>query len=39
MGNVLPDRLFWAHPEDDDEDDTEDAQESSFEISPNDTRH
>ena len=36
MGNVLPDRLFWAHTEDDDE---EDAQESSFEISPNDTRH
>jgi hydroxymethylpyrimidine/phosphomethylpyrimidine kinase len=39
MGNVLPDRLFWAHPEDDDEDDAEEAQESSFEISPNDTRH
>ena len=38
MGNVLPDRLFWAHPEDDDDDD-EDAQESNFEISPNDTRH
>jgi hydroxymethylpyrimidine/phosphomethylpyrimidine kinase len=37
MGNVLPDRLFWAHPEDDDDD--EEAQESSFEISPNDTRH
>ena len=35
MGHVLPDRLFWAQPEDDDED----AQESSFEISPNDTRH
>jgi hydroxymethylpyrimidine/phosphomethylpyrimidine kinase len=39
MGNVLPDRLFWAHPEDDDEDEAEEAQESSFEISPNDTRH
>ena len=37
MGNVLPDRLFWAHPEDDD--DISEAQESSFEISPNDTRH
>lgn len=36
MGNVLPDRLFWAHPEDDED---EDAPESSFEISPNDTRH
>lgn len=35
MGNVLPDRLFWAHPEPDDVD----PQESSFEISPNDTRH
>jgi hydroxymethylpyrimidine/phosphomethylpyrimidine kinase len=35
MGNVLPDRLFWAHPETDDEA----PQESSFEISPNDTRH
>lgn len=35
MGNVLPDRLFWAHPEDDEEE----APESSFEISPNDTRH
>ena len=35
MGNVLPDRLFWAHPEPDDEP----PQESSFEISPNDTRH
>jgi hydroxymethylpyrimidine/phosphomethylpyrimidine kinase len=39
MGNVLPDRLFWAHPEGDDEDHAEEAQESSFEISPNDTRH
>ena len=36
MGNVIPDRLFWAQPEEDEE---EDAQESSFEISPNDTRH
>lgn len=34
MGSVLPDRLFWAHPETDDE-----LQESTFEISPNDTRH
>jgi len=36
MGNVIPDRLFWAQPEDDEE---EEAQESSFEISPNATRH
>ncbi|OGB29306.1 MAG: hydroxymethylpyrimidine/phosphomethylpyrimidine kinase [Burkholderiales bacterium RIFCSPLOWO2_12_FULL_61_40] len=34
MGNVLPDRLFWAHPETDDE-----SEESTFEISPNATRH
>jgi hydroxymethylpyrimidine/phosphomethylpyrimidine kinase len=34
MGNVLPDRLFWAHPEADD-----DTEESTFEISPNATRH
>ena len=37
MGNVLPDRLFWAQPQDDE--DGEDAPESSFEISPHDTRH
>ena len=36
MGNVLPDRLFWAHP---DSDEDNESQESSFEISPNDTRH
>jgi hydroxymethylpyrimidine/phosphomethylpyrimidine kinase len=36
MGQVIPDRLFWAHLDDDDEDVTE---ESTFEISPNDTRH
>lgn len=35
MGNVIPDRLFWAQPDDE----AVDAQESSFEISPNDTRH
>ena len=37
MGHVLPDRLFWAQPDDDE--DEADARESSFEISPNDTRH
>ena len=36
MGHVLPDRLFWAQPEDDE---TDDAQESSSEISPHDPRH
>jgi hydroxymethylpyrimidine/phosphomethylpyrimidine kinase len=35
MGNVIPDRLFWAQPDDDEEE----APESSFEISPNATRH
>jgi hydroxymethylpyrimidine/phosphomethylpyrimidine kinase len=38
MGNVLPDRLFWAQPEDDEAADG-DVRESNFEISPNDTRH
>ncbi len=38
MGNVVPDRLFWAKPDGDDDDD-EQASESNFEISPNDTRH
>jgi hydroxymethylpyrimidine/phosphomethylpyrimidine kinase len=36
MGSVVPDRLFWAHPETDDDDD---ITESDFEISPNATRH
>jgi hydroxymethylpyrimidine/phosphomethylpyrimidine kinase len=35
MGQVIPDRLFWAHDDDDDEE----PPESAFEISPNDTRH
>ena len=34
MGHVIPDRLFWAHPQDDEE-----PQASNFEISPHDTRH
>lgn len=38
MGNVLPDRLFWAHPEEDEADDATDL-DSNFEISPNATRH
>lgn len=37
MGQVIPDRLFWAHLDDDD--DNESPEESNFEISPNDTRH
>lgn len=35
MGQVIPDRLFWAHPEADDDE----TEESNFEISPNATRH
>jgi hydroxymethylpyrimidine/phosphomethylpyrimidine kinase len=35
MGNVIPDRLFWAHPETDE--DSEDLPE--FEFPPNETRH
>ncbi len=38
MGNVLPDRLFWAHPDGDD-DDSDAASEISFEMPPNETRH
>ena len=37
MGHVLPDRLFWAQPQDDE--DAQDPPESSFEISPHDPRH
>ncbi|MBP8053321.1 MAG: bifunctional hydroxymethylpyrimidine kinase/phosphomethylpyrimidine kinase, partial [Burkholderiaceae bacterium] len=37
MGNVLPDRFFWAHPEDEDDDDA--PSESTFEIPANETRH
>ena len=36
MGNVIPDRLFWAHPQDDEDDALE---ESPFDLSPNATRH
>ena len=35
MGNVVPDRMFWAQPEAGDDE----AEESNFEISPNATRH
>jgi hydroxymethylpyrimidine/phosphomethylpyrimidine kinase len=42
MGNVIPDRLFWAQPDEDDaaeEGEGDDAAQSAFEISPNTTRH
>ncbi|RYF69096.1 MAG: hydroxymethylpyrimidine/phosphomethylpyrimidine kinase [Comamonadaceae bacterium] len=41
MGHVLPDRLFWAQPEDDEEDDDEipDIGAQDFALPPHDTRH
>ncbi|MGO4611908.1 hydroxymethylpyrimidine/phosphomethylpyrimidine kinase, partial [Variovorax sp. 2RAF20] len=38
MGHVLPDRLFWAQPEDED-DNGEAASPSDFALPPHDTRH
>ena len=38
MGHVVPDRLFWAQPEDD-TDDASEGQASSFEFPPHDTQH
>jgi hydroxymethylpyrimidine/phosphomethylpyrimidine kinase len=40
MGHVIPDRLFWAQPEPDDDDDSPiSALEADFEVPPNSTRH
>ena len=40
MGHALPDRLFWAQPDDDEEDDeTPDAGAQDFALPPHDTRH
>ncbi|MDZ7891142.1 MAG: bifunctional hydroxymethylpyrimidine kinase/phosphomethylpyrimidine kinase [Rhodoferax sp.] len=40
MGHVIPDRLFWAQPESDDDDEsTISALEADFEVPPNSTRH
>jgi len=38
MGHVLPDRLFWAQPEDEDDDDEADGP-PDFALPPHDTRH
>jgi hydroxymethylpyrimidine/phosphomethylpyrimidine kinase len=38
MGHVVPDRLFWAQPEDD-EDNEDPASPSDFALPPHDTRH
>lgn len=40
MGHVLPDRLFWAQPEDDEDDDADEAPDTAgFALPPHDTRH
>ncbi|MDM0012346.1 bifunctional hydroxymethylpyrimidine kinase/phosphomethylpyrimidine kinase [Variovorax sp. J22P168] len=39
MGHVLPDRLFWAQPEDDEDDDEGEPTPSDFALPPHDTRH
>ena len=40
MGHVIPDRLFWAQPDDTtEEDDADSASSSSFELPPHDTQH
>lgn len=40
MGHVLPDRLFWAQPEDDEDEDTDEAPDAAdFALPPHDTRH
>jgi len=40
MGHVLPDRLFWAQPDSDDEEDgVLSSVETDFEVPPNSTRH
>ncbi len=40
MGHALPDRLFWAQPEDDEQDDdAPDIGAQDFALPPHDTRH
>jgi hydroxymethylpyrimidine/phosphomethylpyrimidine kinase len=42
MGHVVPDRLFWAQPDDDDTDSADEEPHQSemlFELPPHDTRH
>ena len=38
MGHVIPDRLFWAQPEDEDND-QEPGDASDFALPPHETRH
>ncbi len=39
MGHVLPDRLFWAQPEDDEDEDDGTDLPPDFALPPHDTRH
>lgn len=39
MGHVLPDRMFWAEPDDDDNDDTLPTGTEGFDMPPHDTQH
>ena len=39
MGHVLPDRLFWAQPEEEDAENEESATPIDFALPPHDTRH
>ena len=41
MGHVLPDRMFWAQPDDDDhnEDEPPPADATGFDLPPHDTQH
>jgi len=39
MGHVLPDRMFWAEPDDDNDDDTPSAGTDGFDMPPHDTQH
>lgn len=39
MGHVLPDRMFWAEPDDDNDDDTPSAGTDGFDMPPYDTQH
>ena len=39
MGHVLPDRMFWAEPDEDDNDDPLPAATAGFDMPPHDTQH
>lgn len=39
MGHVLPDRLFWAQPDDEEENSATPSTDADFEVPPHSTRH